>query len=253
MEYALMRMAIISDIHGNLEALQAVLRDIDKYDPKEIVCLGDTIGYGPQPRECLEIIRQRCSLILMGNHEHAILYGAEQFTPLAQVAIDWTARVMRDPETLDFISSLGCEYDRDNCKYVHGSIRDPLMDYVREADSPWVFFKLVKTLQDDFKNFNICFVGHNHRAFLGTEVGYIFPHDSGPAPMVKFHIGTQKAYVSVGSVGQPRDGDWRSSWLMFDGQDVEYHRVEYDREKTIGLILRSGLPKFLAERLRMGN
>ncbi len=248
-----MRIAFISDVHANLTALQAVMEDIEKHSPDEIICLGDTVGYGPQPAECLSIVRSACTTVLMGNHEHAVLYGAEQFTPLAQTAIDWTARVLHDSETLDYMNSLTSDHRRDNLRFVHGSIRNPLLDYVREADSPWAFFHLVRTLQDDFKDFNICFVGHNHRAFLGTEVGYIFPHDQGAVAKTKFHIGAEKAYISVGSVGQPRDGDWRSSWLMFDGEDVEYHRVEYDRDVTINLIRRAGLPEFLAERLLIGN
>lgn len=248
-----MKIAMISDVHANLAALEAAMEDIRLHDPDEIVCLGDTVGYGPQPAECLDIVRRECSLVLMGNHEHAVLYGAEQFTPLAQTAIDWTARTLRDRETLDYISSLSCDCRRGNLRFVHGSIRNPLLDYVREADSPWAFLHLVRTLQDAFTDFNICFVGHNHRAFLGTEVGYIFPHDQGPVPKTRFHIGAEKAYVSVGSVGQPRDGDWRSSWMMYNGEDVEYRRVEYDREKTIALIHRVGLPEFLAERLRYGN
>ncbi len=248
-----MKMALISDVHANLTALEAVMEDIGKYDPEEIICLGDTVGYGPQPAECLAIVRDRCTSVLMGNHEHAVLHGAEQFTPLAQVAIDWTANVLHNSDTLDYLSSLSCERDRNNLKFVHGSIRNPLLDYVREADSPWAFFHLVRTLQDEFKNFNICFVGHNHRAFLGTEVGYIFPHDGAPVSKTTFHIGGEKAYVSIGSVGQPRDGDWRASWVMFDGENVRFHRVDYDREKTISRIHKAGLPEFLAERLRFGN
>ncbi|MCC8115785.1 MAG: metallophosphoesterase [Planctomycetes bacterium] len=248
-----MRTALISDVHANLPALEAVMLDIERHRPDAIICLGDTVGYGPQPAECLAIVREHCSTVLMGNPEHAVLYGAEQVTPLAPVASDGTARVLHNSDTLDYMSSLSCEYRRDNLRFVHGSIRNPLLDYVREADSPWAFFHLVRTLQDEFKDFNICFVGHNHRAFLGTEVGYIFPHDNAPVSKTNFHIGDEKAYVSIGSVGQPRDGDWRSSWVMFDGSDVEFHRVEYNRELTISLIQKAGLPEFLAERLRFGN
>ncbi|MCC8190502.1 MAG: metallophosphoesterase [Planctomycetes bacterium] len=248
-----MKMAIISDVHANLAALQAVMADIEKHGPDELLCLGDTVGYGPQPAECLAMVRDVCSVVLMGNHEHAVLYGAEQFTPLAQVAIDWTARMLHESDTLDYITSLPSEHRRGSLRFVHGSIRNPLFDYVREADSPWAFFHLVRTLQDDFTDFNQCFVGHNHRAFLGTEVGYIFPHDHPPIVKTSFHIGDEKAYVSVGSVGQPRDGDWRPSWLMYDDGNITYHRVEYDRQTTIDLIGRAGLPEFLAERLWYEN
>jgi predicted phosphodiesterase len=249
-----MRVAFVSDIHANLAALEAVLADIDAHAPDRIVCLGDTVGYGPQPRECLEIVRRRCDLILMGNHEHAVLNGAEHFTPLAQIAIDWTAQQLRDPEILGFLSSLKPLHQDGRHLYVHGSVRDPLFDYVREADSPWMFYRLVQTLQEDFADFDLCFVGHNHRAFLGTELAYIFPHDQPPdPPQVTFNMGGQKAYVSVGSVGQPRDGDPRSSWLMLEDEQVTYHRVDYNRETTVALIQEAGLPEFLADRLLHGE
>lgn len=248
-----MRTAFVTDIHGNLAALKAVLEDIDRVGVDRIICLGDTVGYGPQPRECLQIVRERCELVLTGNHEHAVLHGAENFTPLARIAIDWTAGQLRDRDTLGYLQSLrSARLDGRNL-FVHGSVRDPLNDYVREADSPWMYYRLVQTLREDFTDFDLCFVGHNHRAFLGTEVGYIFPHDDAPTPQMRFHMEGQKAYVSVGSVGQPRDGDKRSSWLLLDGQDVEYHRVDYERQITIDLIRKVGLPDYLAERLLYGD
>lgn len=248
-----MRIALISDIHGNVAALEAVLADIDSYSPEAIYCLGDFVGYGPEPRECLEIIRKRCSVVLMGNHEHAVLHGAEHFTPLARIAIDWTAQQLRDPGVLEYLASLNPRHQQDRLLFVHGSVRDPLFDYVREADSSWMFYRLVQTLREKFEEFDLCFVGHNHRAFLGTELGYIFPHDNPPTPQTTFQLEGQKAYVSVGSVGQPRDGDRRSSWILFDGKSVEYHRVEYDRQRTIDLIYKAGLPEFLADRLLYGE
>ena len=248
-----MKIAFVSDIHGNLAALKAVLADIDQHAPDAIVSLGDTVGYGPQPRECLRMVRERCDLVLMGNHEDAVLKGAEHFTPLARIAIDWTAQQLREPELLEYIASLRPASRQPYGLLVHGSIRDPLFDYVREADSPWIFHQLVQTLRNEFTEFNLCFVGHNHRAFLGTEVGYIFPHDDEPSPQTRFQLEGQKAYVSVGSVGQPRDGDPRSSWLLFDGTSAEYHRVDYERERTVHLIRQAGLPEFLAERLLYGE
>lgn len=248
-----MRLAFISDIHGNLAALQAVLADIEAHDVDEIICLGDTVGYGPLPRECLSLVRSRCSHVLMGNHEHAVLHGADNFTPLARMAIDWTAGQLRDPETLGYLNSLQAYKLMGNTMLVHGSVRDPLNDYVREADSPWMFYRLVQTLRDEFKKFDLCFCGHNHRAFLGTELGYIFPHDDEESTQMKFNMQGQNAYVSIGSVGQPRDGDPRSSWVLYDGTSVEYHRVDYDREQTIDLIRKAGLPEFLAERLLYGE
>ncbi len=248
-----MLQAIISDIHSNVPALTAVLKDIEQHKPDYIVCLGDTVGYGPQPKEALQMVRQNCKVILMGNHEHAVLNGAENFTPLAQMAIEWTAGQLRDPEILSFLSSLKPSEKIGDNMYVHGSLRDPIIDYVREADSPWMFHRLLQTLQDEFEGINLCFVGHNHRAFLGTGVGYIFPHDDGDNPQTKFRVEGQKAYVSVGSVGQPRDGDSRSSYILYDGNSVEYHRVKYDADKTASMIREVGLPEFLADRLIYGE
>lgn len=248
-----MLQAMISDIHGNLEALTRVLKDIEEKKPDEIICLGDTIGYGPQPRECLTLVRKACKVVLMGNHEHAVLHGAEHFTPLAQMAIDWTSQQLRDPGIISYLSSLSPSLRMGDNQYVHGSLRDPLMDYVREADSPWMFHRLIQALREDFEGINLCFVGHNHRAFLGTEVGYLFPHDDEPAPKMRFHVEGQKAYVSVGSVGQPRDGDRRSSYVLFDGSSVEYHRVAYDVTIPATLIREVGLPHFLADRLERGE
>lgn len=248
-----MRIALISDIHGNVAALETVLADIERHSPDEIFCLGDFVGYGPEPRECLEMVRDKCSMVLMGNHEHAVLNGAEHFTPLARIAIDWTAQQLRDPAILEYLANLKPRRQIDRWLFVHGSVRDPLFDYVREADSSWMFYRLVQTLREDFKDFDLCFVGHNHRAFLGTELGYIFPHDNPPTPQMKFQLQDQQAYVSVGSVGQPRDGDRRSSWVLFDGKSAEYHRVEYNRQRTIDLIHQAGLPEFLADRLLYGE
>jgi diadenosine tetraphosphatase ApaH/serine/threonine PP2A family protein phosphatase len=248
-----MLQAFITDIHGNLAALEAVLESLEEKQPDEIICLGDTVGYGPEPKACLALVRKRCKVVLMGNHEHAVLHGAEHFTPLAQQAIDWTAGQLRDPQVTDYLASLTPEHRAGENLYVHGSVRDPLLDYVREADSPWMYRRLIQTLRQDFGEVQACFVGHNHRAFLGTEVGFLHPHDDGPEPRMRFHIANQKLYVSVGSVGQPRDGDPRSSYVLFDGSDVEYHRVAYDVERTVRQIRDAGLPEFLAERLLFGE
>lgn len=248
-----MRTALISDVHGNLPALEAVLADIENAGADRIVCLGDTVGYGPQPRECLQLVRERCALVLMGNHENAVLHGADNFTPLAAKALDWTASRLRDRTVMEYLSSLKPSHREDEILYVHGNIKDPINDYLREAESPWMFYQLVNTLRRDFIGIRLCFVGHNHRAFLGTEMGYIFPHDDCDPPRMKFNLAGQKAYISVGSVGQPRDRDPRSSWALFDGEAVTYHRVRYDSSAVAQLIRQKGLPEFLAARLESGE
>ena len=248
--------AIISDIHSNLEALTAVLDDIATSRAERIFCLGDCIGYGPNPQECLKIIQENCDLVLMGNHEQAIIKGPANFTPLAAKALDWTASRLNSPQILSYIQNLPSHYTEGKTCYVHGSINDPINEYVREADSPWTFYQLVNTLRKDFTKIDHCFVGHNHRTFLGTEMGYIFPHEDITNSLnnqMKFTLTGQKAYISVGSVGQPRDGDNRASWLLFDGETAEYHRVKYNWQQTAKKIQDSTLPNFLAERLEYGE
>jgi len=247
-----MRIAFISDIHGNLPALKVVLNSIAKANVSEIICLGDVIGYGPFPVECLTLVRQRCKHVLLGNHEHAILNGSQSFTQLARRAIDWTASRLKDRAIQDYLYSLEPQLKLDDHLCVHGSIQDPLMEYVREADSPWAFRQLQDTLKKDFGDTKLCFCGHNHRSFLATKLGYIFPHDQTPAGQMQFNIAGQKAYVSVGSVGQPRDGDVRASWVLFDGETVKWNRVPYDIQAAVNAYERVGLPKFLSKRLWLG-
>lgn len=244
-----MREAIISDIHGNLDALTAVLEDIDHQEVDRIVCLGDVVGYGAEPLECAKIIKERCDFWLMGNHEHALLYGAEGFNPIAEAALDWTRAQVKDKEILRYIRELKSARLDGARLYVHGSVRDPLLDYVREAESYSSFKMMTEEIRSTFTYFDICFTGHNHRAFLGTDEGMIFPH----AGMSRFDVSDSKLYVCVGAVGQPRDEDWRSSYVIFDGESVMFKRVSYDVEKAANKILEVGLHGFLADRLRTGH
>jgi diadenosine tetraphosphatase ApaH/serine/threonine PP2A family protein phosphatase len=135
--------------------------------------------------------------------------------------------------------------------FVHGSAREPLAEYVREKDPSGLsnFDEVVETLNKDFSTFRICFVGHNHKPFLATEEGFIHPHQE----MMQFNVEGERLYISVGSVGQPRDGDPRSCFVVFDGQRVTYHRVAYDVDRTVAKIRASGLPAYLAERLPWGR
>jgi len=243
---------VLSDVHANLAAFEAVLKDGEKLKPDRILCLGDTVGYGPEPVECLELARKECDILLMGNHEYAVVHGAEGFNPIAEEAIEWTkdqlvAQLGKD--ILKYLDSLKSSHTQGNVLFVHGSIKDPLMDYVREADSYASFRRLVDTIRQDFHEFATCFTGHNHRAFLGTDEGFIYPHEV----IHKFFIKNSKLYVCVGSVGQPRDGDPRASYVMFDGDWVDYHRVPYDIERTAKKVAERGLHPFLAERLFSGQ
>jgi len=241
--------AIISDVHGNLTALEAILEDIDKRKVDRIISLGDVVGYGPRPAECLRIVKERCAFTLLGNHEYAVLRGPEGFNPIAAEAVAWTKKQITDPELLEFLSTLKAARMDGDVLFVHGSAEDPLMEYVREWEDREDFERFVEDIKRSFKRFDLCFTGHNHRAFLGTPDAIIFPHDV----ISRFNIKGRKLYICVGSVGQPRDDNPRASYATFDGEFVEFHRIPYDIEKTAQQIREAGLHPFLAERLYLGQ
>ena len=245
--------AVVSDIHGNVEALQAVLAEIDRLGLQTIYSLGDTIGYGPDPVDCVRKVRERCEVWLMGNHEQALVdpvvsYG---FNATARQAIDWTRDQLKASGDLAGIDALPAYHWEGNLLFVHGSAREPIHEYVRETDDSGLstFDDVVSSLEKDFSDFNICFVGHNHLPFLVTAEGFLHPHSK----QREFIVEGEKLYVSVGSVGQPRDGDPRACYCTFDGSKVTYHRVAYDWNATAGKIRRTGLAPRLALRLLQGK
>lgn len=245
-----MAIAIVSDIHGNIEALEAVMADIKDRGIKKIYCLGDIVGYGPKPAECLRIAMDKFDLILQGNHEWGIFNEVEMYFNSIAVEGIYHSRNELNEKELSFIKELKPGKLFAPQLFVHGSVRNPLMDYVRDVteDGHEGYMKLIATIREDFNGFDTCFVGHNHKPFLGTEYGVIHPHEG----MNKFQTIGQKAYVCVGSVGQPRDRDPRSCYVIFDGNQVEYVRVKYDVTITSNQILQAGLPEFLASRILQG-
>lgn len=245
--------AIISDIHGNLEALEAVLADIDTREVEDIYCLGDVIGYGPNPRECIDLVMSRSSVCILGNHDQAALFDPEGFNAGAERAIFWTrAQFERgDPrgneKRWDFLGELPRMKREDNFLYVHGSARNPLNEYVFPED---IYhqrkMERIFALVD-----NYCFQGHTHIPGVFCD-DYTFrdPTDLGG----KYEFGEQKALVNVGSVGQPRDGDPRACYVTLDGMEIQYHRVDYDVDKTAEKIYPiPELDNFLGDRLREGR
>lgn len=245
--------AIISDIHGNLEALEAVLADIETRGVDDIYCLGDVIGYGPNPRECIDLIMDKCSVCILGNHDQAALFDPEGFNAGAERAIFWTRSQFErgDPRgnerRWDFLGELPRMKREDNFLYVHGSARNPLNEYVFPED---IYhqrkMERIFALVDSY-----CFQGHTHIPGVFTE-DYTFrdPADLGGV----FEFGEQKALVNVGSVGQPRDGDSRACYVTLDGTELRYHRVEYDVDKTAEKIYPiPELDNFLGDRLRDGR
>ena len=265
--------AIISDLHGNAPALEAALADARERGARRFVCLGDVIGYGARPRHNLDWVMRLCvpepdppedfpslapGLCLQGNHEYALLNSAEDFNPRARAAIDWTREDLSQGDDKerryaywDFLGSLEPLAEDEVAMFAHGSPRDPVREYMLPRD-----------ITDDAKmraNWErlrrpVCFVGHSHvpavyfedrRLFRprGTEGPYDLGLDTG-----------MRAIVNVGSIGQPRDGDWRLSYVLFDGRALTFVRLEYDIERAVADIQAvPELPTYLAERLKVGR
>lgn len=243
-------MAIISDLHANIEAMQAVIDDIEKKGIEDIVVLGDVIGYGPNPVECLEMVRQlKPKAILLGNHEDALLNGCpDNMAPRAQTAIDWT-REQLSKSDIDFIKTWKTRYDIGPLMAVHASPRSHVLEYIFPLD-----ISNRQRMLDIFSHIpgKHCVVGHVHIPGVFTEdFQFISPNDL----MSNLYLfGDEKAIINVGSVGQPRDLDRRSCYITFDGEAVVFRRVEYDFRKTQRKIL--ALPEFdpfLAKRLEVGR
>jgi diadenosine tetraphosphatase ApaH/serine/threonine PP2A family protein phosphatase len=251
--------ALISDIHSNLEALQAVLQDIEKHHVQEIYCLGDIVGYGPNPRECVDLV-MKCKVVLLGNHDQGAMFDPEGFNPSAERAIFWTRaqleaagenRSQRE-KRWEFLAELPRTYRENSYLFVHGSARNPLNEYVFPEDiynqrKMERIFALVE---------RYCFQGHTHVPGIFTEA---LPEDlyqfSAPDEIEYVHkLDNRKTLCNVGSVGQPRDGDWRACYVLLDEGTIRYRRVEYDIDTTVKKIYCiSDLDNFLGDRLRDGR
>jgi predicted phosphodiesterase len=232
-----MRFAIISDIHSNLEALTKAFELIDRESVSEVVCLGDVVGYGANPNECVNIVRGRCSIILRGNHDAAAVdpVTAEAFTRNARVAADWTRQQLSE-ENKQFLAGCPLTARREGILFVHSSPFQPEM---------WHYVLAEEDLEDAFGGFTeqICFIGHSH--FPG-----VFSED-GPAKAVNRGA---RFLVNVGSIGQPRDGNAKLSFGLFDTESWNYRNVrsDYPIQEAAEKILRAGLPRALADRLALG-
>ena len=246
--------AIISDIHANLEALQAVQRHIQQQGIERIVCLGDVVNYGPDPEACLDFV-MLCEFTLMGNHEDAVLTEAVNFNEAATVSADWTRRRLAKGEGVrwSFMENLPLNHVEGVCYFVHASPREPLVEYILPPD---MYFQRSVGLSIITENLNlvpgVCFVGHTHLPGVFLEDGtYLHPSEIGGPFVID---GEKKLIVNVGSVGQPRDQDPRACYAVFDGQTVEHHRVPYDVRRTMKKIADAGgLPAFNAVRLERGE
>ncbi len=248
------RRAVISDIHSNLEGLQAVLADIASVGVDEIYCLGDVIGYGPNPCECIDVI-MRCNACILGNHDQGALFDPEGFNAGAERAIFWTREQLEaptgDPETRakrwTFLAELPRVKRENGLMFVHGSPRNPLNEYVFPED---IYNQ--RKIDKIFSLVERCsFQGHTHVPGVFTQNGNFFrPDELG----YRYRLTDMKAMINVGSVGQPRDGDPRSCYVILEDDLVTYRRVEYPLEKTIEKIYNTqDLDNFLGDRLREGR
>ena len=254
-------LAIVSDIHANIEALTAVLADIDRRGAREIVCLGDIVGYGPSPAECIQMAQRRFAVTLCGNHEWAILNEPLGFHRVAREAARWHRQALfqrwwssKDKkDAWDFLKSLPLVHRRGKLLFVHASPANPTEEYLLRTDLDEILRELGPKLTRAFEKTDwVTFIGHTHYPGVITEDAYFFtPKDMNG----KLDLEPGKKYiVNVGSVGQPRDSDNRACYLTLDRGRIEYHRVEYDVQATYKKVIDSGvLDRSLAERLLSGT
>lgn len=276
--------AIISDIHANLAALEVVLEDIKQREITEIICLGDIIGYGPNPRECIDLVREHCKLSIMGNHDHAALYEPVNFNTPAERAAYWTRSMLEsDPdedarrERLNYIGRLPVRHVMDDVLLVHASPRRPMNEYLFPED---VFTNPQKVLANfERLESKLCFTGHTHQPGVFLDDPYFDPPSELPDTPY-YAIEEERTIVNVGSVGQPRDRDPRASYVIAYWRDdeandedqaveteglleaalscsikqLEFVRLEYDIERTAKEIFAiSELDNVLGERLFEGR
>ncbi len=233
-----MRIAIISDIHGNLEALKKTVEVLNDSHVDEIICLGDVVGYGANPNECLALVQETTPYILLGNHDEAAIdiSKTEYFNPFARVAAEWTNKQLTK-ENEEFIRNLPHTLERHGLLFVHSSPYAP---------EEWHYVITVADAQMNFSYFDnpVCFVGHSHVPGMFCEDIWTTEFVAG-----------KKFLINVGSIGQPRDNDWRLSFGVIDTEAWNYTnlRSEYDVQTASDKIRKAGLPKALGERLFVGR
>ena len=241
-----MRIAVISDIHANLHALEAVLADIDREPVDELWCLGDVVGYGPRPNECCDLIRERATISLCGNHDLAALgtLDVAEFSGDAAAAALWTAGVL-GAEQRAWLASLAPLARRDDAELFHASPRDPVWEYVLSEE--------VAVLSLAATTAPLVLVGHTHVALALAWDGARM--EGGLAPGgVTVELAERRFIINPGSAGQPRDGDSRAAWLLVDTSagTASFRRVTYPIKQTQKEMRDARLPEALAGRLAHG-
>ena len=242
---------MITDIHSNRPALEAVLEAIDAAGVAQVWCLGDVVGYGAEPDRCAEIAKERCDACLVGNHDLAALGDlyVSAFSSAAAAAVSWTQDNWQQP-TSEFLKTLKPAGERDGVGLYHASPRDPVWEYVLSIEQATDCL----ALQDQ----RVSLIGHSHVAlfFSGPD-----SDQEGDVRGVQaldgatLDLGEGRWLVNPGSVGQPRDGDPRAAWLELDTGEwtARYHRVKYDIDQAATAIEEAGLPKQLGDRLYVGQ
>lgn len=245
-----MRVAVIADIHSNLAALEAGLDSIEQAGIEEVWCLGDVVGYGPEPDACADLVRERCSLCLAGNHDLAVLgeLDIEAFSESAATAVTWTQGVIGG-ETVEFLRGLEPAGRSEGIGLYHASPRDPVWEYVLTAEQADACL--------DAQPERISVIGHSHVALFFTRLDGTRGAVRGAQASDGAELGLADGrwLLNPGSVGQPRDGDPRAAWLALDtdSETAHFHRIAYDIERTARSIAAAELPKPLADRLFLGH
>ena len=243
-----MRYAIIADIHANLAAFTAVLDDIKRRGgTEEVWCLGDVVGYGPDPHQCIELLRQLNHTCVAGNHDWAAIgkISTSDFNPEAAAACHWTSQQL-SPRDVEYLGSLPLVIQKDDFTLAHGSPREPIWEYLLSTSSA----------RENFSYFQspFCLVGHSHvpLVFEYNEIGSCSLNES--PPDTEIALTKNRLIINPGGVGQPRDGDSRASYTIYDSETrtISHYRIPYDIEATQSKMMEFGLPRRLVTRLSYG-
>lgn len=243
-----MKVAIVSDIHSNRQAFEAVLDAVADSDASELWCLGDIVGYGADPDACVELARRHVAVCLCGNHDMAVVgeLPLEEFSRGASIAAQWTREVIA-PANRSFLADLRPQGQEDQISLYHASPRDPVWEYVLSA--------LLAELCLDREPNRICLIGHSHVASSFTRQEGEAASGEPCREGTELDLSSGEWMLNPGSVGQPRDGDRRAAWLLLDldGYEASYRRTPYDVAGAAAAIKAARLPNSLAERLEYGQ
>lgn len=250
-----MRVAVVADVHANLAALQACMREIEKQSPERILCLGDVVGYSAEPAECIDIVRERCSVVLAGNHDVDVATGRRTTgtNELARAAVEWTRNTL-DDSRMQWLASLRPRHTEDGVLMaLHGSFLggDPTLGYVT---STMLEENLAAIATAGVAPLALC--GHSHVPLMGWTVrGDCEEAIIRAGEPISWPADATAVLINPGSVGQSRDRDARAAFAMIDTglRTATWHRVEYDIEQTVRAIRAAGLPSDLGDRLREGR